>query len=127
MKNTVLVAIIAFGLNVGGDLAPAAAQSPAAAYDVPLLRLAQVLGSVHYLRNLCGESSNQWRDKMNALLVVEKPEPTRRAQLVASFNRGYRNFGSVYTSCTPQALVAVEQYMAEGKSIATEINSRYAN
>nr|WP_223385586.1 TIGR02301 family protein [Oricola cellulosilytica] len=94
-------------------------------YDENLLRLAEVLGSVHYLRNVCGEESNSWRERMEELLVVENPEPLRRARLVASFNRGYRTFDSVYTKCTRQALDAVERYMREGLELTREINSRY--
>ncbi|KAG1648813.1 hypothetical protein GQR58_029548 [Nymphon striatum] len=41
-----------------------------APYDSRLQRLSEVLGSVHYLRNLCGEESNQWRDQMSGLLTA---------------------------------------------------------
>lgn len=107
--------------------APATVRPPSVApYDSRLQRLSEVLGSIHYLRNLCGETSNQWRDQMEGLLAVEKPTPNRRARLIAEFNKGYRSFNSVYTTCTPQALTAVDRYMNEGKALAGEINSRYA-
>jgi uncharacterized protein (TIGR02301 family) len=107
-------------------LLPALAQgSSDVPYDKELQRLAEVLGSVHYLRNVCGEESNQWRDRMQDLLAAENPEPLRRSRLVASFNRGYRTFDSVYTSCTQQALDAIERYMQEGAELSREINSRY--
>ena len=106
---------------------PGHAQSTnAPPYDEQLLRLAEVLGSVHYLRNLCGEESNQWRERMQQMLAIENPEPLRRSRLIASFNRGYRSFDSVYVACTPQALEAIERYMAEGAEISREITSRYA-
>ena len=104
---------------------PAAYGASAVPYDAKLLRLAEVLGSIHYLRNVCGEKSNQWRNQMDELLSVENPEPLRRARLVASFNRGYRTFDSVYTTCTDQALEAIDRYMAEGLALTREINSRY--
>lgn len=94
-------------------------------YDAKLMRLAEVLGSIHYLRNICGEKSNKWRDEMKELLAVENPEPLRRARLIASFNRGYRTFDSVYITCTDQALEAVNRYMAEGLNLTREINRRY--
>ncbi len=106
---------------------PANAQRGVAPYDSRLIRLSEVLGSIHYLRNLCGEESNQWREQMEGLLVVEQPSPARRASLIASFNKGYRGFDSVYSVCTPQALAAIERYMEEGKSLAVEINNRYAD
>ena len=37
-----------------------------APYDEKFLRLAEVLGAIHRLRNLCGaEEGNKWRDQMN--------------------------------------------------------------
>jgi len=104
---------------------PAAHAASTVPYDAKLMRLAEVLGSIHYLRNICGEKSNQWRDQMESLLATENPEPLRRARLIARFNRGYRTFDSVYVTCTGQALEAVERYMAEGLSLTREINSRY--
>lgn len=108
------------------EAAPVTRSTSVAPYDSRLQRLSEVLGSIHYLRNLCGETSNQWRDQMEGLLAVEKPTPNRRARLIAQFNKGYRSFNSVYATCTPQALTAVDRYMIEGKALAGEINSRYA-
>ena len=105
---------------------PLGPSSSVAPYDSRLYRLSEVLGSIHYLRNLCGETSNEWRDQMEGLLAVERPSPNRRARLIAQFNKGYRSFDSVYAACTPQALSAVDRYMTEGRALAGEINSRYA-
>ncbi|SEH60389.1 TIGR02301 family protein [Rhizobium tibeticum] len=98
-------------------------------YDDKLSRLAEVLGSVHYLRTLCkAEDSGEWRGRMQQLLDSEaKDEPQRKEQLTAAFNRGYRAFASVYTDCTPAAIVAEERYRAEGATLATEITSRFGN
>ena len=54
--------------------APAAAASAEAPFEQPLMRLAEVLGSLHYLRNLCGEAGNQWRNEMEQLLASENPQ-----------------------------------------------------
>jgi uncharacterized protein (TIGR02301 family) len=125
LKDTIKIGAIAavLALSMTG---PAPAQvSATVPYDDKLLRLAEVLGSIHYLRNLCGEVSNQWRDQMEGILTAENPEPQRRARLIASFNRGYRTFDSVYVTCTEQALAAVDRYMAEGRTLAREITNRY--
>ncbi len=53
--------------------APSFAASAEAPFEQPLMRLAEVLGSLHYLRNLCGETGNQWRDEMEQLLASENP------------------------------------------------------
>lgn len=121
-----IAALLAVILLCAASPVASFAQTNSAPYDERLARLAEVLGSIHYLRNLCGDVSNEWREEMEALLTVERPDPNRRAQLISSFNRGYRGFDSVYTSCTPQALEAVDAYMNEGIALAIETNSRYA-
>ena len=95
-------------------------------YDRQLLRLAEILGSVHYLRELCksGEGST-WRDQMQALLDSEQPDFDRRARMVDRFNRGYDSYRAVYRSCTPAATLTVERYMDEGARIARDITARY--
>ena len=107
------------------------AATPAAAVDAPyeadLMRLAEMLGSLHYLRNLCGEPTTQWRDQMEALLESEKPDDARRARFTASFNHGYRSFGSTYTGCTEAAVAAIDRYTTEGEALTREIVSRYGN
>lgn len=122
-------------LVLAGALAPFAAQAqgtppPAAPADPPyelqLQRLAEILGALHYLRPLCGaEEPAVWRDQMDQLLAAEEPTPERRARLVSQFNHGFSSFASVYRSCTPAALAAVDRYMAEGTRLTRDITARY--
>lgn len=102
---------------------------PPPPYEAKLLRLAEIIGSIQYLRNLCNpEGENGWRDSMQALLDSETAdEPGRREQLTAGYNRGFRAFASVYTDCTPSAVVAEERYRYEGATLITEIVARYGN
>ncbi|KQW31038.1 hypothetical protein ASE36_01730 [Rhizobium sp. Root274] len=98
-------------------------------YDDRLGRLSEIVGAVHYLRNLCNVAGEpEWRQSLQALLDTEtKEEPKRRARLTAAYNRGYRSFAAVYTSCTPAAVRAEENYRNEGATLATEITARYGN
>ncbi len=96
-------------------------------YDVKMLRLAEVLGSLHYLRNLCGEKTTQWRDRMEELIKAENPTPTRRARLYAAFNDAYRAFSVNYHSCTKAAVDADQRYIKEGSALANELLNRYGN
>ncbi len=52
------------------------------------MRLAEILGSLHYLRTLCGEAGGRWRTEMEGLLEAENPDTERRAKLIARFNHG---------------------------------------
>jgi uncharacterized protein (TIGR02301 family) len=110
---------------------PAASTRSAAAVEAPfdpgLMRLAEVLGSLHFLRNLCGEEGNEWRSQMEKLLEAENPDPDRRAQFIASFNRGYRSFEGTYASCTASATEAISRYVKEGERLSRDIATRYGN
>ncbi len=109
------------------SLAPARAQD-AAPFDGDLQRLAEILGSLHYLREICGSNEGQkWREQMEALVDAEAPSGERRQKMVASFNRGYRGFQQTYRTCTPAADLAIRRYLDEGAKISREITARYAN
>lgn len=119
------IALIIATLTAIAGAVPAYAVDPL--YESKLVRLAEVLGSIHSLRNLCGESSSQWRDRMDSLLVAENPDPVRKARLIASFNRGYRTFNETYSTCTSQAIAAIDRYESEGTRLSSEIVSGYGN
>ncbi len=112
-------------------IAPLALSRPAAALDAPyesgLLRIAEVMGSLHFLRNLCGDKGDQWRQTMERLLAAENPDPERRARFIASFNRGYRSFESTYTQCTSSATEAIGRYTVEGENLARDLAARFGN
>jgi uncharacterized protein (TIGR02301 family) len=108
-------------------LAPVRAAAVEAPFDPGLMRLAEVLGSLHFLRNLCGEKGATWRDEMEKILDSENPDPARRARLIASFNRGYRSFEGTYTSCTASAAQAIERYVKEGERLSRDIATSFGN
>jgi len=103
-------------------------QGGPAPFDGDLMRLAEILGALQYLRTLCGANEGQkWRDQMQALLDAEAPSGERHDQMVGQFNRGYRSFRQTYRTCTPAASLAVRRYLEEGARISREITARYAN
>lgn len=106
---------------------PGVARATDGPFEGGLLRLSEVLGSLHFLRNLCGESGDKWRLEMEKLLTTENPDATRKARFVAGFNRGYRSFESTYTTCTASATEAINRYMKEGEQLTREISARYGN
>ncbi len=108
--------------------APAAETNKPAPYDEQLMRLAEVLGSISYLRSLCGAPQEDWRTSMRQLLDSDASnEPARRERLTASYNRGYRSFASVHGACTAAARTAEERYRNEGATLAAEIAARFGN
>ena len=122
LASTILASLLVLPLALSG---PAAAVD--APYEAGLLRIAEVMGSLHFLRNLCGDKGNQWRSTMERLLAAENPEPERRARFIASFNRGYRSFEGTYTKCTASATEAISRYTIEGENLARDLAVRYGN
>lgn len=92
-------------------------------YDVKLLRLAEILGAVHYLRELCGANEGQiWRNRMQELIESEGGAASlRRARLTTRFNNGYRSYSRTYQTCTPSAQTAISRFLAEGAQLSDEI------
>jgi uncharacterized protein (TIGR02301 family) len=91
-------------------------------YDNKLMRLAEILGAVHYLRELCGAGEGQlWRDQMKDILRNEGTTAVRRAKLVNSFNDGYRGYRRTYRSCTQSAVLATRRFSTEGAQIAAAL------
>jgi len=88
-------------------------------YDERLMRLSEILGAVHYLRELCGNSDGQlWRERMRDIMDGEGSSALRRAKLTRSFNTGYRSYSRTYQSCTPSAQTAIERFLSEGTQLA---------
>jgi uncharacterized protein (TIGR02301 family) len=91
-------------------------------YDERLMRLCEVLGAVHYLRELCGANDGQlWRDRMRELMEAEGTSALRRAKLTRSFNNGYRSYSRTYSACTASAQTAITRFLAEGADIADSL------
>lgn len=106
---------------------PPVSNAPAP-FDADLQRLAEILGTLHYLRGICGTNEGQkWRLEMQALVDAETPSGERRSRMIASFNRGYNGFQQTYRTCTPAATVAINRYLAEGSKISRDLTARYAN
>lgn len=121
------IAPLALGLLLALPLHPAAAQVAPSPFEDRLLRLSEILGSLHFLRNLCGEEGDQWRTQMEALLATENPDEERRARFVASFNHGYSTFEATYAFCTESAIEAIQRYMREGADLTSDTALRYGN
>jgi uncharacterized protein (TIGR02301 family) len=98
---------------------PLNAQTVEKPYDDRLLRLSEILGAVHYLRELCGANEGQgWRDRMRELVEAEGSNALRRARLTRSFNQGYYSYSKTHKICTTTAQTAIHRFMNEGAQIA---------
>ena len=120
--------ILVFFVIATCGLGPSRAQDAAAPFDGDLQRLAEILGTLHYLRGICGSNEGpKSRNEMQALIDAETPSGDRRARMIAGFNRGYNGFQQSYRICTPAAAVAIRRYIEEGSKISRDLTARYAN
>lgn len=95
-------------------------------YDPQLMRLAEILGALTYLRGLCGDKdADAWRGRMQALLDAEGKPDVRKERLAGAYNRGIQGYSLSYRTCTTNARIVIERFLTEGERIAKEVENRY--
>lgn len=118
VKILVIAAFIVFQ-PVGSHPANAANSKP---YDQELFKLSEILGAVHYLRELCGANEGQyWRQRMRELVLAEGSSAVRRAKFAKAFNRGYRSYSRTYNTCSPAAQEALTRFLNEGSTLSENL------
>ena len=95
-------------------------------YEPQLLRLAEIMGSLAYLRTLCGgKEAQDWRARMTALIEAEGRTPQRRERLTSAFNRGFRAYALTHRSCTDASQEAASRLAGEGEALSQALAGRY--
>jgi uncharacterized protein (TIGR02301 family) len=124
IRPLLLVFVLACGIPWG----PASAASDSKPYDDRLMRLSEILGAIHYLRELCGANEGQyWRDRMHDLMTAEGSTALRRAKLTRAFNQGYRSYSRTYNTCSPSAQTAITRFLSEGSELSDGILKAFPN
>jgi uncharacterized protein (TIGR02301 family) len=105
---------------------PTAANEEAPAYEPQLLRLAEILGALSYLQDLCSEpdgttSGQVWRAQMTALLETEGKTARRKERLAGAYNRGFRGYEIGYRRCTTNAQAIITRFLDESSRLARDI------
>ena len=109
--------------------APALAQAPDAPpppYEPQLLRLSEIMGSLAWLREVCGDNDgDQWRAGMRRLMEAEAQTEARRERLAGAYNRGFRSYEMLHRTCTPNTRAIIERFLEEGGKLAGDITGRF--
>lgn len=109
-----------------GPQQPAALDTGAPPYETPLLRLSELLGTLAYLRDLCGFADGaKFRESMATLLDSEAASGPRRERIAGYFNRGFREYELLHRTCTPVSREIVRRAMGEAGTLARDIDHRY--
>jgi uncharacterized protein (TIGR02301 family) len=142
VKAALIVALLAAGLPAmaqQGAQRPAPARPPAAqpgpaavpeplppAYEPDLLKLAEAIGSLAFLRQLCGAAeAQQWRARMTELLETEGVTPGRKERLAGAYNRGFKSFALTYRICTAAAEEASQRLFLDGERLSRSLAGRF--
>jgi uncharacterized protein (TIGR02301 family) len=115
--------------------APAAKPSPtptptpraeAPPYEADLLRFAELMGALAYLRDLCHEGDGaEFRSRM-AHLIASDPSPQEsKDQLAGAFNRGFESYRITYRVCTGNARDSMTAYLDETQRLAKDVAAHY--
>lgn len=103
-----------------------APEPPPPPYEPQLLSLAEIMGSLAYLRALCGgEDAQAWRQRMEALIDAEGRTPLRRERLTGAFNRGFRAYALTHRLCTEGTQEASARLATEGERLARTLAGRF--
>lgn len=95
-------------------------------YQGEVERLAALMGTLAYMRDLCGAGDGaQWRAKMEELLASEGSTPQRRDRLAGAFNEGLTGYAQSYRRCTPAAGVVIERSLDEASHLTRDLASRF--
>ena len=103
------------------------ADDPLPPYEPQLERLSEMLGTLTYLRSLCGKGdAAEWRKRMTILLDAEAKGESRRDRLAGAYNRGFRGYQATYHTCTPSADLVINRFLAESDRLARDLTARFS-
>ena len=127
------VAALVLALAQGAPAAkptPAPSPSPARAepppYQADLLRLAELMGSLAYLRDLCHDGDGaQFRQRIAGLIESDPRPQEEKDQLAGAFNRGFDGYRLTYRVCTSNAKATIAAYLTESERLAKSVAMRY--
>ena len=103
-------------------------EEPLAQYEPPMLRLAETLGALTFLRvRGGGGGGRQGREGRGALPAAGGRGGPRRARLAGAFNRGFQDYALVYRVCTRNAELALARRIAEGQKLSRDLAARWGS
>lgn len=87
-----------------------------------LVRLAEILGSVHHLREVCGADEGAlWRNKMIDMMNVASLDAEARQRMISHFNEAYYRAQSMFPECSGSAAAQSNALFDEGRKLAASL------
>ncbi|PNG24974.1 TIGR02301 family protein [Methylocella silvestris] len=113
------------GASAKTDPAPATPETPPPPYEPQILRLAEILGALAYLDDICG-AKDDWRKKMQDFLEAEARTVDRKERLAGAFNRSFHDYEQSYQACSPNAQIVISRFLSEGGKLARDVANRFS-
>ncbi len=109
-----------------------AVEAPPPPYEPQIIKLAEIMGSLAFLSELCGppagvQQSDIWRQKAQQFLNAEPMSEARKQRFAGAYNRGLQGYKLVYRSCTPNARLSVERLLSDGAKLTRELVGRFGS
>ena len=95
-------------------------------YEADLLRLAEMMGALAYLRDLCRDGDGtQFRAEIAKLIEADPRSQADKDLIAGAFNRGFDGYRLTYRVCTANAHATIASYLAETERLARDVAQRY--
>jgi|TARA_R110000824_G_scaffold118960_19_gene272711 uncharacterized protein (TIGR02301 family) len=103
------------------SLVPARAE--AADLNKGLMRLAEIFGSVHHLRDVCGANDGPlWRNKMIDMMNAAALPSKDRQTMISRFNDAYYDARTRYPYCSSNAAKRANGLFDEAHRLAARLS-----
>ncbi|MBI1262663.1 MAG: TIGR02301 family protein [Rhizobiales bacterium] len=97
----------------------------AASYQAGLVRMAEILGSIHHLRSICTlNEGSMWRGKMIDMLGMIEGPKSQRDVLISHFNDYYFRAERRFPVCTSAAAIEANRLFREAESLARRLEAQ---
>lgn len=134
MSPAALALVLALAQGAAAPVKPAAAPRPTPAptrseappYEADMLRLAELMGALAYLRDLCRDGDGAaFRDRIGQLIAADPRPQEAKDQLAGAFNRGFDGYRLTYRVCTSNARTTIAAYLDETQRISRDLAAKY--
>ncbi len=126
-RTGLFLAVLLVPILAGLHVLPANAQSNSQLRRDQLLRIAEIMGAVHYLHGQCDRNDNQtWRNNMARLIELEQPTQETRTLMIERFNAAYETQRQRFRKCNKKRAREAARLAQEGELLAADMARRLA-
>lgn len=100
-------------------------QSYTAIYSQKINKLAEILGSLQFISQICPNNNENWREYMRQLILIQQIPLDREEELIGHFNRSYNSLANSYSQCTIAAQKAQQYFLKQGEELIIDLLQKH--